>query len=159
MVQQGLQFFADKPVAIEQMRRALGKGGRVAISTWRSDDEIPFFRELRRVAERHLGTIIDQRYSLGEVSRVEALLRDAGFHQVRSASLSRRICFPDGAPLLHLNAMALVGMSDAGNDMTDQQRKQVVATIASESEPVLESFGVATGLAFDASTNLVSAKL
>jgi hypothetical protein len=55
--------------------------------------------------------------------------------------------------------MALVGMSDAGKDMTDQQRKQVVATIASESAPVLESYGGQTGLAFDTSTNLVSAML
>jgi ubiquinone/menaquinone biosynthesis C-methylase UbiE len=157
--QQGLQFFADKPAAVNQMRRALGKGGRLAIATWCSDDEIPFFRDLRRVAERHLGAIVDQRHSLGDASRVEALLRDAGFHQVRLASLSRKIRFPDGAPFVHLNAMALVGMSDAGKDMTDQQRKQVVATIASESAPVLESYGGQTGLAFDTSTNLVSAML
>jgi SAM-dependent methyltransferase len=155
--QQGLQFFADKPAAVEQMRCALGKGGRVAVATWRSDDEIPFFRELRRVAERHLGAIVDQRHSLGDASRVEALLRGAGFHQLCSATLSRRIRFPDGAPFLHLNAMALVGMSDAGKNMTDQQRKEAVATIVRESEPVLQLFGGEAGLAFDTSTNLVSA--
>ncbi|RUV66301.1 methyltransferase domain-containing protein, partial [Mesorhizobium sp. M5C.F.Ca.IN.020.14.1.1] len=52
--QQGLQFFPDRPAAAAQMRRALAKGGRLAIAMWRPDDEIPFFRELRRVAERHL---------------------------------------------------------------------------------------------------------
>jgi hypothetical protein len=33
---------------------------------WRSDDEIPFFRAMRKVAERHLGAIVDQRYSFGD---------------------------------------------------------------------------------------------
>lgn len=57
--QQGLQFFPDKPAAAAEMRRALAKGGRLAVATWRSDDEIPFFRELRRVVERQLGAIAD----------------------------------------------------------------------------------------------------
>ena len=63
--QQGLQFVSDKPAAAAQMRRALAKGGRLAVATWRSDDEIPFMRELRRVAERHLGAIVDQRHCSG----------------------------------------------------------------------------------------------
>jgi ubiquinone/menaquinone biosynthesis C-methylase UbiE len=47
--QQGLQFVADKPAAAAQMRRALAEGGRLAVATWRCDDEMPFFREIRRV--------------------------------------------------------------------------------------------------------------
>jgi len=73
------------------MRRALVKGGRLAVATWRSDDEIPFMRELRRVAERHLGAIADQRHSFGDASRLEALLRDAGFPEVRVRTTSRTI--------------------------------------------------------------------
>src|SRR5690606_14801410 len=49
--QQGLQFFADRCAPVREMYRALAPGGRVAVSTWRPDDEIPFGRELRRVAE------------------------------------------------------------------------------------------------------------
>jgi ubiquinone/menaquinone biosynthesis C-methylase UbiE len=66
--QQGLQFFPDKPAAAAQMRRALAKGGKLAVARWRSDEEIPFFRELRRVAERHLGAISDQRYGFGDAA-------------------------------------------------------------------------------------------
>jgi hypothetical protein len=36
------------------MHRAVVPGGRLAVSTWRFDDEIPFFREVRLIAERHL---------------------------------------------------------------------------------------------------------
>jgi SAM-dependent methyltransferase len=156
--QQGLQFFPDKPAAVAQMRRALAKGGRLAVATWRSDDEIPFFRELRRVAERRLGTIADQRYSFDDAAALEALLRDAGFHEVRSTTVTRTIRFQDGEPLLRMNTMALVGMSAVGREMGDQERKSVVEAIVSESAPVLHPYADGSGLAFEVSTNLATAE-
>jgi len=156
--QQGLQFFADKPSAAAQMRRALAKDGRVAVSTWRSDEEIPFFLELRRVAERHLGVVADQRYSFGDAAPLEALLRDAGFRDVRSKTMSRTMRFAEGAPFLRLNAMALVGMSAAGKAMGDEERRRVVDAIVGDSAPVLQRYAAGSGVAFDLSTNLVTAR-
>jgi ubiquinone/menaquinone biosynthesis C-methylase UbiE len=156
--QQGLQFFPDKPVAASEMRRALVHGGRLAVATWRSDDEIPFFRELRRVAERHLGEVEDQRYSFGSAPILQALLQSAGFHEVQSRVVSRTIRFEDGSPFLRLNTMALVGMSAAGKAMPDEERKRVVDVIVAESAPVLESFSDGAELAFGLSTNLATAR-
>jgi ubiquinone/menaquinone biosynthesis C-methylase UbiE len=156
--QQGLQFFPDRPAAAAQMRRALAKGGRLAVATWRSDEEIPFFRELRRVAERRLGTIDDQRYGSGDATPLEALLREAGFRNVRSRIVSRPIRFEDGAPFLRLNAMALVGMSAAGKAMTNDERKRTVDAIVNDSTPVLQPYREATGIVFDLGTNLATAK-
>ena len=156
--QQGLQFFPDKPAAVAQMRRALVQGGELAVATWRSDDEIPFFRELRRVAEHHLGNIADQRYSFGDPVPLEALLRDAGFHEVRSRIVSRIIRFEDGASFVRMNSMALVGMSAAAKAMHDEERQRVLEAIARESEPVLQSYSNGSGLAFELSTNLATAR-
>jgi SAM-dependent methyltransferase len=156
--QQGLQFFPDKPSAVAQMRQALAQGGRLAVSTWRSDEEIPFFLELRRIAERHLGTVADQRYAFGDAGPLEALLRDAGFHDVRSMTMSRTIRFADGAPFVRLNAMALVGMSAAGKTMGNEERRRVVETIVSESAPVLQRNADGPGVAFELSTNLATAQ-
>jgi ubiquinone/menaquinone biosynthesis C-methylase UbiE len=156
--QQGLQFFPDKQAAAAQMRRALTHGGRLAVSTWRSDDEIPFFRELRRVAERHLGTIADQRYSFGDAAPLEALLRHAGFREVQSRTLSRTIRFKDGATFLPMNAMAFVGMSAAGKAMSADERKAIVEAITHDSEPVLRSYNDGSGLAFELTTNLATAR-
>lgn len=156
--QQGLQFFPDKPGAAVQMRRALTQGGKVAVSTWRPDDEIPFFRELRQVAERHLGAIADQRYSFGDAAVLEVLLRDAGFREVQSTRLSRTIRFKDGASFLPMNAMAFVGMSAVGKTMSDDERKAAVEAITHDSEPVLLSYSDASGLAFELSTNLAIAR-
>lgn len=87
--QQGLQFFPDKPAAAAEMRRAVATGGRLAVTTWRSDGEVPFFRDLRVIAERHVGPIDDQRHSFGETAQLEQLLRDSGFHEINSRVVSR----------------------------------------------------------------------
>jgi ubiquinone/menaquinone biosynthesis C-methylase UbiE len=156
--QQGLQFFPDKPAAAAEMRRALARGGRLAVATWRSDEEIPFVRELRRVAERRLGAVADQRYSFGDAVTLEALLRDAGFDDVRSKILSRTIRLDGDVPYLRMNTMALVGMSAAGKAMTDEERQRSVEAIVTESAPVLQSFRDGSGLAFELSTNLATAR-
>ncbi|WP_353646332.1 methyltransferase domain-containing protein [Mesorhizobium sp. WSM2239] len=156
--QQGLQFFPDKPAATAQFRRALRKGGRLAVGTWRSDEEIPFFRELRYVAERHLGPIADQRYSFGDAAPLEALLRDAGFDEVQSKTVSRTIRLEEGEPFLRLNTMALVGMSATGKQMDDQERNVAIEDIMSESAAVLARYTTGCELAFELSTNLATAR-
>jgi|SRR5688572_27359721 len=139
-------------------RRALAQGGRLTVATWRSDEEIPFFRELRRVAERHLGPVADQRYGCGQAGPIEGLLREAGFSEVRTKTISRTIRFEESEPFLRLNTMALVGMSAAGKTMDDQKRKRVIEVIVNDSAPVARSYNVGPVLAFELSTNLATAK-
>jgi ubiquinone/menaquinone biosynthesis C-methylase UbiE len=155
--QQGLQFFPDKQAAATQMRRALKSGGRLAVATWRSDDEIPMFRELRRIAERRLGAIADQRHSFGDAAALEALFRAADFQNVRSKTLSRTIRFEDGAPFVRMNTMALIGMSASGKTMADAERKRMVETIITDSAPAVQPYADGNGLAFELSTNLMTA--
>jgi ubiquinone/menaquinone biosynthesis C-methylase UbiE len=155
--QQGVQFFPNKPEAATQMRRALTKGGRLAVATWRSDEEIPFMRELRRMAERRLGAIVDQRHSFGDAASLEALLRSAGFDDVRSRTVSRTIRFEPDSSFLRLNTMALVGMSAAGKTMSDEERRRVVEMIVGESAPVLQRYTDTSAIAFELSTNLATA--
>ena len=140
------------------MRRALANGGRVAVATWRSDDEIPFFRQLRGVAEQRLGNIADQRYSYGDATALEALLRGAGFLNVQCKTISLAIRFDGRTPFLRLNSMALVGMSAVGKQMGDEERRRVVEEIAAESLPVLQQFETGSVFAFELSTNLATAR-
>ena len=156
--QQGLQFFPDKPGAAAQMRGALAPGGRLAVSTWRSDDEIPFFRDLRRMAERHLGPIADERFSFGDAAALETLLCKAGFDQVDVRTVSRSTRLEHAAAFVHLNTMALVGMSAAGRAMGEQERRSAVESIARDSEETLERYADEAGLVFELSTNLATAR-
>jgi ubiquinone/menaquinone biosynthesis C-methylase UbiE len=156
--QQGLQFFSDKPAAAREMRRVLAPRGKLAVATWRSLQEIPFFQELHRVAERHVGAVFDQRYSFGDATALEKLLADAGFHDVRLETMSRTTRLPDAAVFVRMNAMAIVGMSAASAAMGDEERARVVGVIANESAKVLPRYAVGEGLAFEMSTNMATAR-
>jgi ubiquinone/menaquinone biosynthesis C-methylase UbiE len=156
--QQGFQFFPDRVAAAREMRRALRSGGRLAVSTWRPDEEIPFGLELRRVAERHAGAIVDRRHGFGDAAALEAVLREVGFRDVQSTKLTRTIRFSDGAVFVRLNAMALVGMTQNAKTMSDDERERMVASIAADSGGVLKRYTDASGLAFEVSTNLATAR-
>ncbi len=155
--QQGLQFFPDKPAAVTQMRRSLVPGGRLAISTWLADDEVPFFHELRRIAERHLGPVADQRHSFGDAAALEALLRDAGFQEVRSRTITRIVRVDADSWLFRGNAMALVGMSAAGKAMDGPERHRVAGLILSDSEPIRRRYTNGSQIEFELSANLAIA--
>ena len=156
--QQGLQFFPDKPAAVAEMRRALAPGGRVAVSTWRPDDELPFVSALRRVAERHVGPIVDRRHAFGERTPLEALLREAGFEDIRSTIGSRAIHFDDGMIFARLNAAALVGMSAGAKTLTDDARERLIEAITRDSEEVVGASSADGRLTFELRTNLATGR-
>lgn len=158
LCQQGCQFFPALAAAAREMHRALGEGGRLGVSTWRPDEEFPLLRQLRSVAEAHLGPISDRRHSLGDPGPLEAALRDAGFHDVRSKRLARTIRFGDGSTFVRLNAMALVSMSAASSTPGDEERQRLVATICRDSAELVRRHSDARGFAYEIGTNVTLAR-
>lgn len=156
--QQGLQFFTDREGAVREMHRALVPNGRLAVSTWRPDDEVPYGRELRRIVEGHVGPVSDRRHSFGDAGPLAALFRDAGFQDVRVRTVSQTVRFSDGMIFVRLNAMALVSMSAASRTFSDHDRERVMAGIMKESEDVTRRYSDANGLAFDISANVLTAR-
>lgn len=156
--QQGLQFFPDKAPAVAEMRRALRPGGRLGIATWRPLEENVLFHEMHRIGEQHLGPFVDNRHSFGEAAPLEALLRDAGFTQVRVHTISQPVHFEDRQTIARMNAMALVGMSPASKEMSEEQRASTVAAILRDSEPVIERFTDASGVTFEMRSNVATAR-
>ena len=94
---QGLQFMADKPAAIREMRRVLAPGGRLAIATRPSLEDTPGRPAPNAVAERHVGRIVDSRHCFGNARALKGLLVGAGF--IGSASKRWRITF--SSPMAH----------------------------------------------------------
>jgi ubiquinone/menaquinone biosynthesis C-methylase UbiE len=154
---QGFQFFGDRATAAAQMRQALKESGKLAVAAWRSDEESPFLHELRRIAERHLGPIVDQRYNFAEAA-LEAFVRDAGFRNVELKTISRRIHFDDGRQFVRLNSMAFVGLSAAGKGMGEEQRRQAVEVIVTDSEAALNLHAKGSAVDFDLRTNVAMAR-
>jgi ubiquinone/menaquinone biosynthesis C-methylase UbiE len=157
--QQGLQFVSDKPAAARELRRALTAGGRLAVATWRPDDEIPIFRQMRETAEGHVGAIVDQRHSFADAEALAALLSDAGFRDVTVQTLDDTTRFDDGPLFARLNTMALMGMSPAAKAMDEPDRARVVAAIVEDCvQRVLPRYADGTGIAFANCTNLATAR-
>jgi ubiquinone/menaquinone biosynthesis C-methylase UbiE len=158
LCQQGFQFFPDRAAAARQMHRALARGGRLGVSTWRPDEEFALLRQLREIAERHLGPSDDRRYSLGEPGPIEAVLGEAGFHDIRSKHLSRTFRFTDGSVFVRLNAMALVSMSAASGTLDDDARQRVVATITHDSAELIRIHTDEAGFEYEIGTNVILAR-
>jgi ubiquinone/menaquinone biosynthesis C-methylase UbiE len=156
--QQGLQFFSDRAAAAAGMRRALSSGGRIGVSTWRSEDEAPVLLELRHVAEKHVGPIVDRRHSFPDSGDLETLLVDAGFDEVRVQSVARSIYFDDGPLFIHLNAMALVGMGAHAKEMSDEARAEVVSAVVADSLRALEASFRGGGLGYTIGANVATAR-
>ena len=157
LCQQGFQFFPDRAAGARQMHRALVKGGRLGVSTWRPDEESPVLRELRAIAERHVGPIADRRHSLGDPGPLEAVLRETGFREVRSKHFSRTIRFHDGSVFVRLNAMALVNMSTQASTFDDEGRERIIDVIVSDSAEFIRSHTDDAGFAYEIGTNVVRA--
>ena len=105
------------------------------------------------------GPIADRRHGFGESGPLVALLRDAGFHDIRTKTVSRTIRFEDGSVFIRLNAMALVGMSGRSKEMADHEREGAVMAIVRDSGGVLEANTREAGFAFQLSTNLATARV
>lgn len=155
---QGLQFFADRPAAIREMRRVLVPGGRLAVATWLPVGDIPLMRDLQKVAERHLGTFVDRRHSFGDADAIRRLLADGGFGAIRIETVTRTIRMNDGPVFPRLNTMAIVGMSAAAKAMSEEQRTQVIAAITNDTVDAVRPYLDGKEVVFDLLSNIAIAR-
>ena len=81
--QQALQFFDEPVAALEEMRRVLKPGGRVALSVWRPLHYQPAYVVLADALERYIGdnagTMMRSPFPDWEEGHLRTLASDAGF--------------------------------------------------------------------------------
>lgn len=113
--QQGLQFFPDKPAALREMRRASRPGARLGIAVWRDIEESPFFAALRDAVARVLGDDAAALYAggpwgMGDADTLAAVVRDAGFDDVRVGAERLPVTF-EGGPSQVLSTLAAASVA------------------------------------------------
>ena len=84
--QLGLQFFPDPSLGLAEFRRVLRNSGRVAVCVISSPDRAPMWSILADAISRFrptLRNILYLSFSLGDHTRLEALLGGAGLREVR----------------------------------------------------------------------------
>jgi ubiquinone/menaquinone biosynthesis C-methylase UbiE len=93
--QQGLQFFPDKPAALSEMRRVLKRGGRLALSCWRSVEHTPGYLVLEQALARRIGPekAALPPFSFGDAGAIRGLVVEAGFREVKLCAEAKMIRF------------------------------------------------------------------
>lgn len=90
----GMMFVPDRARALEEMRRVLRPGGRVAIATWSTIDKRPLMQLAFAAARDALGAPTPPKGPLQSIEECEGELRAAGFHDPIARTFDEDAVFP-----------------------------------------------------------------
>jgi len=86
LCQQGLQYFADRLSALNEIYRVLVTEGRVVFSVWRSIEYFPFYSALHGALEQYVSaeaaSMLASAFTLGDSMQLKALFESAGFKNI-----------------------------------------------------------------------------
>ena len=94
----GMMFFEDRQKAAEEMFRVLKPGGSLAVAVWNSVEQNPAYADIIAVLQEQVGTAAADAlrlpYSLGNTEEVTAVLDNAGFGGISTATKVETARFP-----------------------------------------------------------------
>jgi ubiquinone/menaquinone biosynthesis C-methylase UbiE len=156
--QLGLQFFADRPAALREMRRVLGTEGRLALMVWCGIHESPGFAVLADALQRHVGqaaaAIMRAPFGLSNADELEALVRAAGFQNVAIQLRSGTVRFPSVERFV-LSYVAGSPLAGPVSQADDAARAALIADVRN----ALGKFTSNDELAFPIAAHLLSASV
>jgi ubiquinone/menaquinone biosynthesis C-methylase UbiE len=98
LCQQGLQFFPNRLVSLNEMHRVLVPGGRLALSVWSSIRNCPGFHSLAEALGNHVSSeaaaFMHSPFSLADERELSSLVEQAGFHDVKIRLATKQLVFP-----------------------------------------------------------------
>jgi SAM-dependent methyltransferase len=143
----GYMLMADPAAALEQTRRVLRPGGRLALAVWGPLERNPFFATagISLARRGHLDPPepppAPGPFSLASAERSEALLRAGGFAEIRTEEVPVRFAVPDVEEYLSLIADTAgpLGLALRGLAVADR------AAVAADVEDSLGRFATEDG--------------
>ena len=154
--QQALQYFQDRLQAIREMRRVLGREGRLAISVWRPIQHNPGYVVLADALERSAGpevaATIRATFPSWSVTDLRATMEEAGFNRVHITVGIGSMRYPSAHEFLRREA-ASSPLGTAIVTMDASVRQKVVADIHGGLQDYVDD----DGLVFPMETYLVLA--
>jgi SAM-dependent methyltransferase len=139
--QQGLQFFADRPAALAEMKRALQPAGRIGVAVWKRIEECPPFAVLAGAIRQVAGGELADRYAGGpwglpRAEDLRALLERAGFADITVADHALPVTF-EGGPAQLAATYAAAGVAGEIEALPPCDRERLHAAVARLSQPLL----------------------
>ena len=153
--QQGLQFFPDKPAALSEMRRVLKRGGRLALSCWRSVEHTPGYLVLEQALARRVGPekAALPPFSLGDAGAIRGLVVGAGFREVKLRAEAKMMRFRSAEHLVR----AVVGGAPAMMGALTGQGEGVLDAIIADVTEATKHYVDDEGWATSAVSHIVTA--
>lgn len=135
--QLGLQYFADQPAALAEMRRVLKPSGELALMVWRSIEHSPGFSLLADLISEHLGPEIGASmrgpFSFGDNEEgLHSLLTGSGFQQVTVKAATGSVHFKSVDDFVfHQLAASPLGShgNPAGNPWIDSVKAGLISSL------------------------------
>ena len=131
----GYMLMADPSAALAETRRVLRPGGRVVLGVWGPPEHNPFFATIA-VSLVHRGHIPAPEpppapgiFSLASKTRISALLKAAGFGEVRTEDVAVHFNLPDADEYLSLIADSAGPLALPLRGLTDGERTEIKADV------------------------------
>jgi ubiquinone/menaquinone biosynthesis C-methylase UbiE len=160
LCQLGLQFFPDRPTALQEMRRVLKDGGRVGLSVYGPLEHTPATFALANALDRHIGPEASlakrAEHALADTDELRKLIAGAEFHEVVISTATKWIRFPSPAAYVRVQLAAtplatLLSNYDAAN------RSWLVEAMIGDVSAALTSYVGENGLTYPQEAHTVLA--
>jgi SAM-dependent methyltransferase len=148
----GYMLMADPAAALRETRGVLRRGGRLTLTVWGSLERNPFFAiiAISLVQRGHIEPPppppAPGPFSMASAERTEALLRDAGFADVRTEEVPGRFVIPDVDEYLSVIADTAGPLALALRALAESERAAVKADV----EDSLRRFAATLATSFPA---------
>jgi ubiquinone/menaquinone biosynthesis C-methylase UbiE len=156
--QLGLQFFADRPAALREMRRVLSTKGRLAIMVWCGIEESPGFEAFAEMLERNVSSeaaaIMRAPFGLSDSNELSRLVADAGFQNIKVQRRVGAVEFPSAERFV-LSYVAGSPLASPVSQAGDVPRENLIA----ETRLALEKYVGDRGLSFPIAAHLLTGKV
>lgn len=151
LCQLGLQFFPDRPAALQEMRRVLLSGGRVGASVYSAIEKNPATHALSDALDRHLapGASLAKRneHSLADPEKLSALVGAAGFVDVHIETATLTVRFASAAEYVHVQ-FAATPVAALVADLDQSERGRLLSLVNADVDAALAPYIDDGGLAF-----------
>jgi SAM-dependent methyltransferase len=151
LCQLGLQFFADRLAALQEIRRVLAPRGRVGASVFTAIERNPAAHALSDALDLHLGHGASRakrnEHSLAHAGELRALFDAAGFTDVRVETVARTVRFPAAAEYVRVQ-FAATPLAALLADRRPAARERLVALVSADVATRLARYEQDSGLAF-----------
>lgn len=154
--QLGLQFFADRPAALREMRRVLSSKGRLALMVWCGINESPGFESFAEMLERNIGSaaavIMRAPFGLADANELSGLVTAAGFENITVQRRIGTVAFPSVERFV-LSYVAGSPLAGHVAQVSENDRER----LAADTKLALQKYVDSRGLSFPIAAHLLTA--